>query len=83
MLAMMVGALAVVAWPPAARHAVDDEQTTLNRDALEVGRVIALKELPPSVVSTASPGALEFSAPNGFGPTATHWVEVAHEIDVN
>jgi hypothetical protein len=75
------GALAPVPMAPLATHEVAEAHDTSKTDALDAGSVTAENVLPPSVVSTASPGAAGSLAPIGLGPTAMHNELVGHEMD--
>jgi hypothetical protein len=59
-LVRKTGALAPVAVAPEAEQAVGDAQETSKTEAEPAGSVTTLKVAPPSVVSTASPGAVGF-----------------------
>jgi hypothetical protein len=75
------GAAAPVPMAPPATHEVAEAQETSKTAALATGNVTALKVLPPSVVSTASPGAAGLFVPTGLGPTATQRLTLGQVMD--
>ncbi len=80
-LASKVGPAAAVMAGPLTKHWVDDGQVTWSAVAVPAGKVSGCQVLPPSLVSIAKAGAVEWDRPRGFGPTATQWLAVLQAID--